>query len=257
MEDRINTIKIPLMMGGVQISNDLISELNAKFGKLYNDDYVTNTGIMLILESAKEPIYVTVHLNANSDFVLASKKDSISSEDSYELIYKGKFLSKVKIWAPAKYLSENIVIGNLKITDFVNSHFDRIRVSPIGGCTINCAFCSCREIPYTIKSIEAMDKAIDIALQDNRITHALISGGTPKVEDLQYLSDVYEHICKKYPIDVDVMMMPREFESFTNDSKYAEYVKWLKDVGVKGLSVNIELFNDDIRKKSIVEANTI
>lgn len=249
MEDKIITTKLPLIVEGIQISSDIMADLNSKFGKFYSDDYVTTSGIMLELESDGEVIYVTAHLNANSSFVLTKADEDVSNKQRYLLTHKGKVISSVNIWTPPKYSSENKIIGNTKITNLVNSHFDRIRISPINGCSVNCAFCSCREVAYSLNSIEDMDVAIDIALQDNRITHALISGGTPKEEDLPYLSKVFEHICQKYPIDFDIMMMPREFTSFTNTAKYGEYIKFLKDIGLKGLCINIELFNDDVRKK--------
>lgn len=136
------------------------------------------------------------------------------------------------------------------ITDFVNAHFDRVRINPISGCSFHCAFCSMNEAKYKRNSIEELSCAFEEAIKDKRITHVLISGGTPKKEDLVYLTEIYEYFCKTYPnFDFDVMMTPRGFDSLVDESQYEKYLIHLKNIGVKGLSVNIEIFNDDMCKK--------
>ena len=106
------------------------------------------------------------------------------------------------------------------------------------------------ETPYKKNSIKSLDEAFQKSMDDKRITHVLISGGSPKPQDLPYLTEVFEHFCKKYPnLDFDVMMTPRGFDSYTDTSQYEEYLKHLKKIGVKGLSINLELYNNKICSK--------
>ncbi len=235
-------LKIRLMMNGVSISDEALTILHKTIGeKFYNDDYVTTTGVMIELT---EDWYVTVHLNESSEYKIELKSDSlILKENGIELI-------PIKIWKPSEFMLNNEKNRFGLLTDFVNAHFDRARISPISGCNNHCAFCSMNAIRYRKNSIEAMDAALKVALEDNRITHILISGGSPKNEDLEYLTEVYEYFCKNYSnYEIDVMMTPRGFNSYLDENQYLDYLKYLKKIGVKGLSINLELFNDKICSK--------
>lgn len=234
------TLKIKLMMNGVKISNNALKSLQT-WGKFYNDDYVTTTGVMIELN---QYCFVTVHLNDNSEYKInLNKNDFVLEENGVELF-------SIKIWRPSEFMVKNTKNEFGLITNFVNAHFDRARISPISGCSNHCAFCSMNTIKYRKNSIEEMDLALKIALQDERITHILISGGSPKLEDLEYLTQVYEYFCKNYPnYDIDVMMTPRGFNSYTDTSQYLNYIKYLKSIGINGLSINLELYNSKICSK--------
>jgi len=69
----------------------------------------------------------------------------------------------------------------------------------------------------------------------------LISGGTPKPDDYEWQNETYETIVRSFPgVDVDVMMVPMPGLLDAN---------YLKEVGVHGLSINIEMWNQDIARR--------
>lgn len=234
-------LKINLMTKGIKIpkktKNFLIKEIGDKF---YNDDYVTTTGIMLEIN---DEVFVTVNINKKSPY-------SLEIEDGSLLVVEKNERVTCKIWPPSEFMVRRERNEYGLLTDIVNAHFDRARISPIFGCSFNCGFCSWNEREYRKIPLEEIVKGFDVAIKDDRITHVLISGGTPKKEDLPYLTEVYEYFCKNYPqYDFDVMMTPRGFDSLVDESQYEDYLKHLKKIGVKGLSINIELFNDEVCKK--------
>ncbi len=227
-------------MNGVKISNKALEYLQ-NWGKFYNDDYVTTTGVMIELN---EDWFVTSHLNDNSEYKINLNKNVFVLEEN------GVELLQIKIWRPSEFMIKNLKNKFGLITNYVNAHFDRVRISPISGCNNHCAFCSMNAIKYKKNSIEEMDLALNVALQDERITHILISGGSPKLEDLEYLTQVYEYFCKNYSgYDIDVMMTPRGFNSYSDTSQYLNYIKHLKNIGVKGLSINLELYDSKLCSK--------
>lgn len=237
--NKFTELKIKLMTQGASLEDSAKEFLISNYGKkFYNDDYVTTTGIMMEILSG----YITVHLNRSSYYKIVYDKTLYLKTD--------KELIPIKIWKPAEFMlnAEKNKYG--LITKYVNVHFDRARINPISGCNNHCVFCSMNEIPYRKNSIDEMDLALNEAFKDNRVTHVLISGGSPKEEDLRYLTEVYEYFCSKYPkYDFDVMMTPRGFDSYTDTSQYEDYIKHLKSIGVKGLSINLELYNDEITTK--------
>ena len=120
-------------------------------------------------------------------------------------------------------------------TDFGVTHTDRCRVSPIGGCAWKCTFC---DIPYEQryhkKPMEELLNVINMAVRDPLAParHVLVSGGTPRVRDEQWIDECYAYLAQHSPIPVDVMMPVR---------KDMNYPAWLKSVGVNMVSINLEI----------------
>jgi len=167
----------------------------------------------------------------------------------------------VKVILQAEYglNKEKLNNGHL-ISEYVNTHADRVRIQPIGGCANNCKFCSINKDKYIKKNIDLLDKCFNIALKDKNVKHALIAGGSPKEieEDYQYLTDVYTHFGTKYnSFKIDIMMTPRGFKSANDIDDYENYIKYLKAIGINGLSINIELYNEEYREKYIPAKNNI
>ena len=242
--EEITKLKIDLMMNGVSIDKYVKSYLISEFGeKFYNDDYVTTTGIMVEFDDEN---YATIHLNIDSKYSVKLIDNKLFLTDDNMLIK-----SPIKVWKPLDFRGvHDLKIEKDHITKCVNAHFDRARINPINGCNNHCAFCSMNEIKYKKNSIEEMSFALKEVLNDNRITHVLISGGSPKEEDLPYLTEVYEYFCKNFPdYDFDVMMTPRGFDSYVDTTQYEDYIKHLKSIGVKNLAINLELFNDELCAK--------
>ena len=241
IEDKL---KLQLLVNGVHLTDKLKGHLIKTIGKFYNNDYVTTTGVMLEIGNNQDT-FVTAHLNDKSQYTLDLKGDNIVFYEN-----KKQMDTAIKIWEPSPYMTQASLNNNGEYLNYVNSHFDRARISPINGCSFSCAFCSVNEYNYSLNEISVMDKALTNALLDKRVTHVLISGGSPKKEDLPILTKIYEHYPKKFNnYDFDVMCAPRGFDSYTDKNQYKAYIQHLFDSGVKGLSINIELFNNKLCAK--------
>ena len=95
---------------------------------------------------------------------------------------------------------------------YVYTHGDRVRLAPIQGCGMVCKFCNIPyEDRYNVKPIDAMIEALHTALEDpvQPARHVLISGGTPKQADVQFLRETYRRVLNEFPdTPVDIMMVP-------------------------------------------------
>ena len=138
------------------------------------------------------------------------------------------------------------------------THADRVRISPVHGCSYHCSFCTSNAAYYKEISCEQLDQAFHIALNDsyNKPQHVLISGGTPNEEADSYawINHIYHYFPRKYPqFDFDVMLSPRGMRPKQTSMKdYDEFLGYLCDeCGVKTLSVNLELYNDRLRERFI------
>lgn len=239
----LQKIKLKLMTNGVNIENDALKYLYKNFGeKFYNDDYITTTGIMIELGNN---FYVTSHIDSKSSYKI------ILEQNNFILKHK-KVRKSIKIWQPYPCIAKNVDQNTFELlkSNIAVSHFDRVRISPINGCNNHCAFCSMNSIKYKKNSIKDINTCLKYLLEDDRITHILISGGSPKQCDLEYLTKVYEYFCKNFPkYDFDVMTTPRGFDSYTDRSQFKPYIEHLKKIGVSGLSINLELYNNEICAK--------
>ena len=123
-------------------------------------------------------------------------------------------------------------------TSYAYTHTDRVRISPIEGCSVVCKFCDLPyEYRYRTKRTEGLIDAITTALGDQALPakHVLVSGGTPRAEDFGYLNDVYARVAEAHRgIPVDVMMMP---------APGLLDVDRLATDGINFLSINLEIFN--------------
>ena len=236
--------KLELLVNGVHLTDSLKEHLIKNIGKFYNDDYVTTTGVMLEIGDNHDA-YVTAHLNDQSQCILDLVDNKVIFTKS------GKHIdTAIKIWEPSPYMTQANLNNKGEYLNYVNSHFDRARISPINGCSFGCAFCSVNEYKYHLNDITVIDKALTNALLDKRVNHVLISGGSPKKEDLPELTKVYEYFPNKFKgYDFDIMLAPRGFDSYLDKTQYKSYIQYLKDFGVKGLSINIELFNSKLCSK--------
>lgn len=211
-------------------------------------DYASTSGIPLRLPS---DIWVNVPIvDYNPNFVTTTPFSLDWNGKDYILQSESNKWSVIPTPVP-HFATKPNSIGEPHI-HFGLTHTDRVRISPISGCANNCKFCDLpRTFAYRCKPVELLEETIHAALNDPILPakHILISGGTPKEEDYLYLRNVYEHILAAFPsTPIDIMMLPlpgvMDLQS-------------LKQQGLNGLSINLELFDNSWRKKMIVEKNTI
>lgn len=201
-------------------------------------EYPTTDGIILKIKGTD------IYINASFD-------RKIFPNPSVELDYRENkyFLieNSHKIFVDLISLPEDVLEKNKKgvlFSDLAMVHIDRLRISPIDGCSFSCKFCTMNKWKYKKHNIndliEAGKRAVDKSILPVR--HILISGGTPKKEDWLYFDEAIKKISENFNLPIDVMMTP---------VSNLGYLKKLRDYGVRELSINLEIFDDKLAKKLI------
>lgn len=235
-------LKFHLLASGVTISNPAREYLRTRNGDrpFTPADFASTTGVILKLEGN---VWVNAPIaDYNPNFVSDSPFVLDVTEDA--LVVHGLGLaSAAQFWLPPDYHGE-LGANGAALNESVFTHGDRVRLSPIRGCAMTCKFCNVPyEDRYATKQVETMVQALECALNDpsQPAHHVLISGGTPRDEDVGLLQDVYRTVLATFPdVDIDIMMAP---------------VAGLLDLpalahlGLCEISINIELFDDDAAKR--------
>jgi hypothetical protein len=231
--DRSFIIKANLMCDGINVDDKAKEFLNILSPIWLMNDYITCTGVTLVFANQ----YATVDVNPESKFTLTSDGD-----DLYIVDDKGEaFLTKAI--TPPDYMKDEIWIEGKSITTYVNTYTDRVRIQLLSGCANACKFCNAVECEYEFNSITGLDTALQIALSQSKIRHGLLSSGNAKTpDDIERLTDMYKFFTQKYKdLDIDLMTPPRGFRRYKEEHEYETYLKYVKEIGVYGISTNIEL----------------
>lgn len=241
-------LKARLLEKGIKVSADAKKILDKQSDIWLMDDYITCSGVTLNYED----VYATIGVGEDSNYELVAEEDKLYITDG-----SGDKLETLVI-TPPDYMRDEMIIDGKKITVYVNTYTDRTRLQLMSGCSNNCKFCNAVEYKYELNSIKGMEEALEIALKQSDTKHLLISSGSVWPQHLETITNMYEHFAKKYNyLDIDIMMTPRGFTSYTDDSQYEDYIKFLKDLGVHGLSINMELNHPDYLKKFCPEKYAI
>lgn len=233
-------LKAYLFEKGIKISKEAKDFLDKQSDIWLMDDYITCSGLTLHYNNC----YVTASSNDNSEIELLEKEGKLFIK------CLNSTLIETTVITPPDYMKDEIIIDGKKITVYVNTYTDRVRLQLISGCSNKCKFCNATEFKYEFNSIQGLEKALKIALSQSKVRHVLISSGSVKNEDLEKITEMYTYFGNKYPnLNLDIMMTPREFNSYTDSSQYENYLKLLKNNGITGISTNIELYNKDALKK--------
>lgn len=246
-------LKIRLMQQGAVFTKDARSRMcKSKFGHITFLDYATTGGVVVRLN---EDVY------ANVPAVFEQTPFCIDLvENKFVLKYQGEILPvSVHIIPAPQYALNNTLLGGMTpVRELVMTHADRMRISPIHGCAYHCQFCTCNNQRYMEIPIAQLDQAVQIALEDpyNTPRHILISGGTPQAErgSYEYLNEVYRFFPKKYAeFEFDLMLSPRgRYSGQADETEYIDFLKYLHDdCGIATMSVNLELYNESMRKEFV------
>lgn len=246
----LQRLKFKLFTQGMSISDRARQQLvkSSTCETLTFADYASTSGIPLCLP---EDIWVNVPIiDHNPNFVNTTPHHLDWTGEGFILQSYQDEWPVLPIPVPA-FASKNNFQGEPHI-HYGLTHTDRVRVSPISGCANSCNFCDLpRRFTYRCKNVNLIKETIQVALDDPVLPakHILISGGTPQEKDYDYLVNVYEEVLEAFPlVPIDIMMLPL--------SKVLN-IESLKKKGLNGLSINMELFDDDWRKRMIKEKNTI
>lgn len=244
----VELLKLRLLDGGLSITPAARSWLDD-----HNDgrpltpaDYASTSGIILRLE---DDVWVNAPTHDHNPNFVAESGDGIVLDvisDARLVVRDGDDEVKATFWKPPRYHGET-GSDDKPYNRYVFSHGDRVRLSPIQGCSMVCKFCNIPyEDRYDTKPLAPMLEALQVALDDEiqPAHHILISGGTPHPRHHDYLKGVYRAVLDRYAADydVDIMMVPVDGVGGLLD------VGELSELGLHALSVNIEAINADLAR---------
>lgn len=246
----LEILKLDLFYKGASISFETKTHIMDHFGisKVTLADYASTSGISIILPGN---IYVNVPImEYNSNFIKETPYTICHGSNGF-FINDGVNSISIQIISIPKF-ADHISKTGIPYSSYGVTHTDRIRVSPIQGCSCNCKFCDLHsKFMYHKKDIPGLIETIHVALNDPLLPakHVLISGGTPNKGDYDYLHDVYFAILKNFHhVGVDIMMTPLNGEL---------RVEELVDAGVNELSINLEIFDQVLAEQLMPTKGTI
>jgi len=229
-------LKFRLLAEGLSISPSAMSlllELNDN-RQLTPADFASTSGVILRLA---DDVWVNAPMpQYNPNFLQAPPFALDRAGDGF-VVHGDSLESPAEFWLTPAYHGARNPDGR-PYNNYVFTHGDRVRLSPIQGCAMRCQFCNVPyEDHYATKSVDEMMDAVGRALADpiQPAQHILISGGTPTRRDIPYLQAVYERTLGEFPlVDIDIMMVP--LDGLLD-------VQRLRTLGVHELSINIELYD--------------
>lgn len=245
----LQALKMDIFSQGIRPTDAARAAIQGVDGKsLSTEDYASTGGV--ILRAGK---YITINspfpdrnpfsVNTSNILDFRDGKLWVTSGNSEPI--------EVEHIPPPDYLDQKSTTG-IRFGDITVTHTDRARTSPVQGCALDCSFCNVpNEFKYNKMGVDAILESVRAAVNDSArpAQHLLISGGTPGPRDFGYLNDVYAAVAGSFPgLDIDVMMTP----SRARDGSELLDPKRLKSLGIKGLSVNLELNDDSELAKSIM-----
>lgn len=247
--------KLDLLYYGVSISDSCYGALKkGGDGQVNNDDYITTKGLMILLD---DKMYVNANLNKNSKYLLDFR------DNKFFLKYQDTDICSVKIIQPPDFALNKVSLSSgVLVTTLVNIHGDRLRLQPIQGCANRCKFCDINKLGYFEHSIKNLDEGFIYAANNVGFRHVLISGGSPlpNNKSYEYLNSVYKYFWEKYGDEypIDIMLVPRGLTIEDNNTEgYRKFLSMLKSWKITGLSINLELYNDEARKKLIPQKDVV
>jgi hypothetical protein len=235
-------LKFCLLAEGLTITDEVRRAVTSLSGNssLTPADFASTSGVILCLDHS---VWVNAPIaDHNPNFV--DRPGFVLHRDPAGLVVRGgAFECDASLWIPPRYHG-TIDDRGVPRNNFVVTHGDRARVSPIQGCRLACKFCNVPyEDRYATKPLASILDSLRLALTDELqpARHVLVSGGAPRPEDHLYLRNVYTSIFEAFPdVDVDIMMVP--IPGLLD-------VRELSALGVHELSINLELFGDDAARR--------
>lgn len=223
--ERSFRVKVELMSLGMSLSEDAATEIRRRnHGATVVNDYPTTNGVILVLPP---DVYVNAAVTDPAPGVpeLDRDADGCFSITGMQGVTQARVLPLPLVALESRF-------------DGVAVHADRIRVSPIDGCSYACAFCDSHLSPYRKRPVEQLVAGIREAEADERsdARHVLVSGGTPREGDWPWLLDAYARIAESTSLPVDVMLAP---------AAGVGALDRVRESGVSGVAINMELFEDE------------
>jgi len=236
-------LKFQLLDNGLALDPSALDALRQLYGdrELTPHDYASTSGIILKLE---EDVWVNAPIERYNPNFVAESPFSLSFSDERFVVAGRGLTSTAAFWPQPAYHGTSNDYGPLN--NYVVTHGDRGRLSPIRSCSMTCTFCN---IPYDdplsdydLKPVPALLAAARTALEDpdQPARHLLISGGTPKPRDIGWMREMYAAVITEFtgvPVDLMMVPLPGLFD-----------LPELSALGLNELSINLELFGRETSK---------
>lgn len=246
--------------------NENIRYINPLLYSNYKDDLLKlkiallNQGICLddkISNDVKAAVYESIDLNMvfqektvtyNCPYKINySEFSPFFVDENYILYYCGKALFNIRI-DKSGIPKEAKTSSGKYISRIVYMSEDRLRIKTMSGCdfkknNIGCDFCN-NSSNCTYFNLEDIIESINYAaiLYGKRLKHFLIGGGTDFRDNYWEIVEKtvnYIHTNKNLPQEITLMVAP--FETFR--------LHKLKDLNISDLSINIEIYDNDLAYK--------
>ena len=234
-------LKFRLLSQGLIVTSEAQDYIDAANGlrPMTPADYASTSGLILELE---DDVWVNAPIELYNPNFVRTSPFRLTVDGGHLAVEGGGLASRASFWLPPAYHGTKNLDGE-DLNSYAFTHGDRVRISPIEGCSMSCKFCNLPyEFRYRTKRIEGLVESVRTALEDpiQPAHHVLISGGTPRPRDVEYVQAVYEAVAHAFPgVSVDIMMVPRD--GLLDP-------EWLLGLGINEVSVNIEIFNEQIAK---------
>ena len=229
-------LKVRMLATGLSITPSARSWIvqSAHGAGLFATDYASTSGPILELEG---DVWVNAPVQDHNPFA-ANATTVLDLEGDHLVVHDGALESPAWYCLQPRYHEPG---HGRELMDFVVTHGDRARLSPLQSCAMTCTFCN---VPYDdpisgyalkpiVDCIDALQVAIDDPIQPAH--HILISGGTPKPKDVENHNELYRRVIEAFPgIPVDIMMVP---------IPGVLDVPALKSAGLNDLSINLEVYD--------------
>jgi len=245
--DIVQSLKLSLFTHGLNISPDASRRLTGNGQMpLTVHEYATTGGITLAADGG-------IYINAPFDgpFSIAPETTLLfdSKSGGYLVAFHGHELP-VQVLPLPGYLYTKDSKGR-PVTATAFSHADRVRLSPIYGCTMSCKFCDIAGHNYVRRPLEQLTEALNVAKGDSSLPvhHVLISGGTPARGDYPYFDEICAGIVDAANMPVDVATPPR-----SSDPGFIDRLTYL---GIYGFSINLEVYDDEVARNIVPQKHAI
>ncbi len=244
----LESVKTVALCRGLRIADEVVARLGGE-RNLTIHEYATTGGMTLEL-----PHGVLINAPFDEPYCASSPLELIDAGDGLVLRMGQISVPIVRVIPLPGYLTALAGDGE-PVQATTMSHADRIRVSPIDGCSFDCRFCN---MPgsYRTRPLSQIIAALDVALEDAVLParHLLISGGSPSFQPRQ--QDYFAEMCvgiarhvravtadRTEPFEIDIMMSACPGGPAFIDRVLA--------AGVSGFSLNIEVYSDGAARRHL------
>ncbi len=239
MQDSLNLhekLKISCLSRGIVISPLARDEIsNNGSNPLSIHEFATTGGVTFKLDD--------IYINAPFDEWYCESPEVFLDFDQDQNLFFILFQNQkffVDVLPLPGFLNQKDNEGNY-LKEVLMSHADRLRISPISGCSFGCHFCDFGLKQHQAHPIPQVMDSMSLSLSDKQlpIKHILISGGTPTPSEYPYYERICEEVIINSNIPVDIMLAPCAKDILLN----------LFYAGANGFAINIEIFDRDIAQK--------